>query len=219
MHPILALMAAAGVGYLVGAVPAGYLVGRVARGVDLRQSGSGRTGTTNALRTLGLAGAAAVLLLDLGKGFAASVLGGEIVAANSPGAVAWGAAVGGAAAVIGHVRSIFLGFRGGRGVATGAGALLAQAPLALLAAAPVMLVAVWATRYVSLGSLLGALAAAAAVALLVAAGLAHAAAVVFAVAVAGIVVLAHSDNIERLRAGTERRLGERVAGPEKAGGG
>jgi glycerol-3-phosphate acyltransferase PlsY len=216
---ILGLLAAAGVGYLVGAVPVGYLVGRIARGIDLRESGSGRTGTTNALRTLGPAGAVAVLLLDVGKGVAAVVLGSALAGAFDPPLTAWGAAAGGVAASIGHIRSIFLRFRGGRGVATGAGALLAQAPLALLAAVPVMLATVWTTRYVSLGSLLGVAAAAVVVAMLVALRLAHPAVLVFAAGVAGAVVVAHSDNIDRLRAGTERRLGERAVRPEEAGGG
>lgn len=214
---ILVLIAAAGVGYLLGAVPAGYLVGRVVRGIDIRQVGSGRTGTTNALRTLGPAGAVAVLLLDLGKGLAASVLAAAIAAAAHPDLAAWGASLGGVTAVIGHIWSIFVGLRGGRGVATGAGALLVQAPLPLLAAAPVMIAVVWATRYVSLGSLLAVGVASLVAGVLVVLRLAHPAVLLFMAGVAVAIVLAHVDNIERLRAGTERRLGERAAGPGEAG--
>jgi glycerol-3-phosphate acyltransferase PlsY len=213
----LGLVAAAGVGYLLGAVPVGYLVGRAVRGTDIRQAGSGRIGTTNALRTLGPAGAAAVLLLDLGKGLAAAVLGAALARAAEADLAAWGAAVGGLTAVIGHIRSIFVGFRGGRGVATGAGALLVQAPLPLLAAAPVMIAVVWATRYVSLGSLLGVGVASLVASVLVVLRLAHPAVLVFMAGVAVAILLAHADNIERLRTGTERRLGERATGPEEAG--
>jgi acyl phosphate:glycerol-3-phosphate acyltransferase len=119
----------------------------------------------------------------------------------------WGAAAGGAAAVVGHVRSIFIGFTGGRGVATGAGAMLVLAPLAVAAAVPVLAVAVWRTRFVSLGSILAALTVAIVATGLAAANVVAPAAAVAAIAIGAVVVVAHADNIERLRAGTERRLG------------
>ncbi|PYN26198.1 MAG: hypothetical protein DMD76_10635 [Candidatus Rokuibacteriota bacterium] len=116
-------------------------------------------------------------------------------------------AVGAVAAVVGNCWSLFLGFRGGKGVATGLGALLRLTPLATLAALPVFLVVVITTRFVSLGSLLGA----ACVPFGALALGAPRPAVAGAVAVAAIVVLRHHENIARLRAGTERRLGERRA--------
>lgn len=203
--PALGPVLAALTGYLLGAIPSGVIVGRL-RGVDPRGAGSGRTGATNAMRTLGTGLAAVVALADLAKGVAAVLIGGW-VAGTLGGPDAWGAAVAGVAAVLGHVRSVFIGFAGGRGVATGAGAMLVLAPLAVVAAVPVMLLAVWRTRYVSLGSVLGALTVAAVTAILQAIGMVDLAATAAAVLIAAVVVAAHADNIERLRAGTERKIG------------
>jgi acyl phosphate:glycerol-3-phosphate acyltransferase len=137
---------------------------------------------------------------DIAKGWIAVALAGRI-----GGDVASALAVGAVAAVVGNCWSVFLGFRGGKGVATGLGALLRLVPLATLAALPVFLVVVLTTRFVSLGSLLGA----ACVPFGALALGAPRPAVLGALAVAVIVVLRHHENIARLRAGTERRLGER----------
>lgn len=208
MPPALVLPLVALAGYLLGAIPSGVIVGGL-RGIDLRRSGSGRTGTTNALRALGPAGAATVLVMDVVKGAAAVLVARAVAeaAGGDAGLVAWSAALAGAAAVVGHVRSIFIAFAGGRGVATGAGALLAVAPLGLLAALPVFATVVLLTRYVSLGSVLAAVTVPLATATLLTIGRADLAALTGAVAIAVVVVLAHRDNLERLRAGTERRLG------------
>ncbi|MEP7081954.1 MAG: glycerol-3-phosphate 1-O-acyltransferase PlsY [Chloroflexota bacterium] len=196
---------AAILGYLIGAVPSGVVIGRL-RGVDPRGVGSGRTGTTNALRTLGPALAVVVLLLDVAKGGAAVLVGGWV--ARTLGADdSWASAIAGVTAVVGHVRSVFIGFGGGRGVATGAGAMLVLAPLSLLAAIPVFAALVWPTRYVSLGSIGAAVALPLAVAVLYALGRAGMEALVAAALIGASVVVAHADNIERLRAGTERKLG------------
>jgi glycerol-3-phosphate acyltransferase PlsY len=198
--PGVDLIAAIAVGYLIGAVPSGVLVGRL-RGIDPRAGGSGRTGTTNALRTLGPRLAALVAVLDVAKGVAAVLLG------NIVGPEPWAGALAGVAAVTGHVRSIFIGFGGGRGVATGAGAMLILAPIAVAAALAEFLLLVWRTRLVSLGSIIasGTMAVVAlALYLLDMVGLE---AVIAAFAIGLIVVVAHADNIVRLRAGTERRLG------------
>jgi glycerol-3-phosphate acyltransferase PlsY len=203
--PALGLVLAALTGYLLGAIPSGVIVGRL-RGVDPRGAGSGRTGATNAMRTLGTGLAAVVALADLAKGVGAVLIGGWVAGALG-GSDAWGAAVAGVAAVLGHVRSVFIGFAGGRGVATGAGAMLVLAPLAVVAAVPVMLLAVWRTRYVSLGSVLGALTVAAVTVILQAIGMVDVAATVAGALIAAVVVAAHADNIERLRAGTERKIG------------
>lgn len=203
--PVLGLVLAAIAAYVVGAVPSGVIVGRL-RGVDPRSGGSGRTGATNAMRTLGSGLAAVVLLLDVLKG-AAAVLLGAVVAEALGAATAWGAALAGAAAVLGHVRSIFIGFTGGRGVATGGGAMLVLSPIAVLAAIPVLAIAVWRTRYVSVGSILAALTVAIVVVGLAMAGRVGLQAAVAAVLIGVIVVAAHADNIARLRGGTERRLG------------
>lgn len=199
--PALELVVAAIAGYLIGAIPTGVLVGRL-RGVDPRGSGSGRTGTTNALRTLGPRWAAAVAVLDLAKGVAAVLLGGLL------GPEPWGGAVAGVASVVGHVRSIFIGFGGGRGVATGAGAMLVLAPLAVVAAVPEFALIVAATRWVSLGSISAAITVALVAAVLYAIGWVGIEAPVAAVGIGFVVIVAHADNIGRLLAGTERRLGD-----------
>jgi acyl phosphate:glycerol-3-phosphate acyltransferase len=203
------LLLAAVAGYLLGAIPSGVIVGRV-RGTDPRSAGSGRIGTTNALRTLGVAGAVAVLAMDVAKGAAAALAGVAIGEAMGAGA-AWPGAVAAVAAVVGHVRSVFIGFGGGRGVATGAGALAVLAPLSVAVAIPVFALVVWRTRYVSLGSIGAALTAAAVVAALVWGTNVDAAVLVAAVAIVAVILVSHADNIERLRSGTERRLGEHEA--------
>ena len=193
---VLAAVAA----YLVGAVPVGYLVARLFGVTDIRRHGSGNIGATNVLRTAGRLPGLVTLFGDIAKGWIAVALAGRI-GGDVPSALALGAA----AAVVGNCWSVFLGFRGGKGVATGLGALLRLVPLATLAALPVFIVVVMTTRFVSLGSLLGA----ACVPFGAWALGAPRPAVFGALVVALIVILRHHDNIARLRAGTERRLGER----------
>lgn len=193
--------------YLIGALPFGLLVGRLAGGVDLREHGSGRTGATNALRTVGVAGAVLTFLLDLGKGVVAVLLVGWLYDAGPPGSPPWVAAAAGMAAVAGHIRSVFIGLRGGRGVATFTGAMLATAPWAVAILVPVVLLIVWRWRFVSLGSLIGTLLAPVVTAGLVLLGQATWQGVALALGGATLVTIAHRDNIARLRAGTERRIG------------
>ncbi len=196
------IVLAAAAAYVVGAVPVGYLVARLFGVTDIRRHGSGSIGATNVLRTAGRLPGLVTLAADIAKGWLAVTLAGKI-GGDMPGALA----VGAVAAVVGNCWSVFLGFRGGKGVATGLGALLRLTPLATLAALPVFLAVVVTTRFVSLGSLLGA------------AGVPFGAwalgaprpAVAGALVVAIIIVLRHHENIARLRAGTERRLGERRA--------
>src|SRR5437867_1883862 len=192
-------------GYVMGAIPFGLLVARSTAGIDPRKAGSGRIGATNVLRTVGPAGAAAVFVLDLGKGLAAVLLARWLFEGAG---VEWVAAAAGTAAVIGHIRSIFIGFGGGRGVATATGGLLGMAAPVLLIVAPVVIAIVWRSRYVSLGSISGALLAPIVAWLLALAGLASAAAIAYAVSAGLLIVVAHGDNISRLRSGSERRLGE-----------
>jgi acyl phosphate:glycerol-3-phosphate acyltransferase len=199
--PALSLVVAVLVGYLIGAFPSGVVIGRLA-GRDPRESGSGRTGTTNALRSLGMRWAAAVAVLDLAKGAVA------VLAANAIGPEPWAGALAGVAAVIGHVWSAFIGFRGGRGVATGGGAMLLLSPLAVLAAVVELVGIVAATRLVSLGSISASITVVLVTGALYAIGWLGLEAVVAAALIAAVVVAAHADNIGRLLAGTERRLGD-----------
>src|SRR5437763_1219773 len=189
----LALAAA----YLVGALPVGFLVARVFGVGDLRRYGSGNIGATNVLRAAGWVPALLTLVGDVAKGYLAVAAAGAL--AGDAGARA-AAAV---AAIIGNCWSVFLGFRGGKGVATGLGALLNLVPWAVAPAIPVWLAVAVTTRYVSLGSILGA-ACVPLGALLLGYG---APAMLAALAGAAIIIARHHDNIGRLLAGTERRLG------------
>lgn len=195
-------------GYFIGAIPFGLLIGRAMGGVDLREHGSGSTGATNALRTIGPAGAVLVFALDAAKGVIAVLLVGWLYAAGPAGSPPWVAAAAGFAAIAGHIRSVFIGFTGGRGVATFVGSMLALAPWVVALVLPVVALVVWQTRYVSLGSLTGALLAPLAAGMLAAFGAASWAAVALALGGAVLVTIAHSDNIARLRAGTERKIGQ-----------
>ena len=200
---VLAVAAA----YVVGAVPIGFLVARAFGIGDIRSHGSGNIGATNVLRTLGRTPAILTLVGDVAKGYAAVALaghlGGDVPAVTAAGAVA---------AVVGNCWSVFLGFRGGKGMATGLGALLRLTPLATLAAVPVFVVVAATTRFVSLASLLSALC----VPFGAFALGAPRAYVLGTLAVAIVVPVRHRENIARLRAGTERRLGERH-GPSPEG--
>ena len=186
--------------YLIGAVPIGWLVARAFGVSDIRRHGSGTIGATNVLRTLGRLPAVVTLLGDVLKGYVAVALAARFTQGD-PVAVALATV----AAVVGNCWSVFLGFRGGKGVATGLGALLPLVPWATLAALPVFVAVVATSRFVSLGSLLGALCVPLGAALL---GYPRAS-VIAALAVALIVVGRHHANIARLRAGTESRLGQK----------
>ena len=195
MTPLVALALA----YLVGAIPVGYLVGRLFGVGDIRRHGSGNIGATNVLRTLGRLPAVLTLAGDVAKGAAAVALAARW-SADDPRVTA-AAAV---AAVAGNCWSVFLGFRGGKGVATGLGAFLRLVPWAVLPAALVWIVIAATFRYVSLASIM----AAACVPLgALALGYPGSSALACLLA-AGIVVTRHRDNIARLTAGTERRLGQ-----------
>lgn len=205
----MSLVLAALLGYLLGAIPFGLIIGRLTRGIDLREFGSHRTGATNALRTLGLPAAALVFLLDVGKGIAAVIVA-RLLFADDP-LVEWAAAVAGFAAIVGHNWSIFIRFTGGRGVATSAGALGAMSPWTILVIAPIVIGLIWRTRYVSLGSITGGLLAPVITGALWLADLASVPGIVYALASGLLVTAAHADNIARLRAGTERRIGHKEA--------
>ncbi len=207
MGPALGLIAALVLGYLLGAIPFGVVIARLVGGADPRTVGSQRTGATNTVRALGPGWGVAVGLLDVAKGLVAAGLGALIGAAVGlvPEWVAAGSCV---AAVSGHVKSVFIGFRGGRGVATAAGGFLVLVPLALVVVVPFIGAVVAVTRYVSLGSIVGAISAPLVVAGLYALGRASGADIAYSAMVGALVVLAHADNIARLRAGTERRIGD-----------
>jgi glycerol-3-phosphate acyltransferase PlsY len=198
------IAAAVVVGYLVGSIPFGLLVTRFAGGVDVRDYGSGKTGFTNSLRVLGLKRALPVFAGDFFKGVVAALL--PLAWSDDPLAQA----AGGLAAVIGHVWPVFAGFRGGRGVLTGLGVLTALSPIAVIVVAPFAVAVLRLTRYMSLTSIAGAVLAAIAFVVLAAIDF-HPWAFAIVASIGAVLVIAlHHDNIARLRAGTERRVGEQV---------
>jgi len=196
---------AAVIGYALGSIPTGMIVARVYRGVDLTAYGSGRTGATNVLRTLGRGAAAVAFGGDFLKGALAVALVKFVIAPDN----AWVEMVAAAAAVIGHTYSVFIGFKGGRGVVTGFGASLVAAPVPILIAFIIGIALVAITRYVSLGSVVGAVLGGLFLCL-VAYIYSDPAWATWGVLVGGFIVVAHKDNIERLLAGKERKLGERA---------
>lgn len=203
------------VGYLAGSIPVGVLVARVSGGPDPRSIGSGRTGGTNALRALGRKWAAVVVTGDLAKGAVPVLLTRLVTNGDSIAEVLVAAA-----AVAGSVRSIFLRFAGGRGVGTGVGTMLVIQPLAVILAAPVFVLVILATRYVSLGSLLGSASMFPATLLIwaVASGWVPPAYLIWAAVGPILIWLAHADNIDRLIHGTERKFDLNLLGGRRHGG-
>lgn len=186
--------------YLLGATPTSYWVGKAFHGMDLRDYGSGNLGATNTFRVLGWKSALPVMVVDVAKGFAPVFFFPGLAG----GAFAWTLAFG-AAAVVGHMFSLWVGFRGGKGVATSAGVFLGLAPWAVLCALVVWLVALFGSRMVSLASI-----AAAATLPLFVLLLPHrggTASVIFTVALALVVIWAHRSNVRRILKGEEDRFG------------
>ncbi len=221
---VASLVLVVALSYLLGAIPFSLVVGR-AMGVDLRQHGSGNAGATNALRVLGKGPGLLVFLLDFGKGLAAVALVSRLadvpalVEAGALGsrpelAAAWVATIAGTAAMLGHVftvwgRLFFGSFKGGKGVATGAGMLTGLAPLAIGIAVVVFAVVMALTRYVSLGSILAALSLPLSLlALHLGLGVESPPPVwIFAIVVPAFIVWTHRANVRRLLDGTETKMG------------
>jgi glycerol-3-phosphate acyltransferase PlsY len=191
--------AAVVLGYLAGSVPFAFLLAR-RRGIDLRRAGSGNVGATNVLRTTGVPRAVVAMCLDALKGALAVVVAQRLAVGPATPVAA------GFASVVGHIYPVWLAFRGGKGVATAAGVFGVLAPAALAIAGGVFVLAVSTTRYVSVGSIAGA------VTLAVATAASDAPNVVAggAAMTAAIVVHRHRGNLARLVAGTERRIGQRL---------
>jgi glycerol-3-phosphate acyltransferase PlsY len=186
-------------GYLVGSVPFAYLLAR-RRGIDLRREGSGNVGAANVLRTTGTVNAVIAVCLDAMKGALAVLIVQRVTTAPTPPVAA------GLAAVIAHIHPVWLGFRGGKGVATAAGAFALLSPGAVLIAAGVFVAAVWTTRFVSVGSMAAAITLAAAIAAADLPG----SVVVGAAGTALLILYRHRGNLARVIAGTERRIGQRA---------
>jgi len=184
--------------YIIGAIPFSYLVS-LTQGVDIRTRGSGNVGATNVLRTLGPAAAAAALIADVFKGIVAAWIG-------SMTGSEWMIAGCALAAVIGHCYSVFLRFAGGKGVATSAGIIIYLLPRELLILLVVFVVLVALLRYVSLGSIT----VAALFPILTLIMREPAALIVMSLLMAILVIYQHRENIQRLRSGTEPKLGAKA---------
>ncbi|MHC5010941.1 MAG: glycerol-3-phosphate 1-O-acyltransferase PlsY [Planctomycetota bacterium] len=200
--------------FSIGGIPFGWLAGRLLKGTDLRKVGSGSTGATNASRLWdggwSIVAFCVIFVLDFAKGFCAAFFShelGEWLMADSPRETV--SFICGAAAILGHVFCPYLGFRGGKGVATAFGAVTALAPWSALVALAAWAIAVGVTRYMSLGSI------AAMVALPISyivrhgedAWLENLGILLFLVGLAAIVIWSHRTNIARILAGTERKVG------------
>lgn len=191
-----------GLSYLLGATPTSYWVGKAFHGLDLREHGSGNLGATNALRVMGWQWAMPVVIIDIAKGWVPVVLFADLAGVGFRWALAFGTA-----AILGHMFSLWVGFKGGKGMATSAGAFLGLAPWAVLGGLIVWLVFTLPTGYVSLGSI----AASFALPILIAVtphqgGLEL---VGFATALAVFVIWKHRSNIGRLMRGEENRFGKK----------
>ena len=201
MLPALSVVAA----YLIGSIPFGFLIVRARGGGDVRETGSGGTGATNVSRRAGKGAGILTLLLDAAKGALVALAARWLLA---PGfRINWLVAVASIAVIAGHVFPVWLKFRGGKGVATGLGVFLGLTPAAVALAAPVFIAVVWATRYVSLGSILATTTLPLFVWLLRDEQPSDGIAPVMAVAIAGaaLIIFMHRANIGRLLNGTENR--------------
>ena len=188
--------------YLIGSVPCGLVLGRL-RGVDVREYGSGKTGTTNVLRTIGKKYAAVALVCDVLKGVIAVFLARYVLESNI------GEMAAGLAAVAGHDWSIFIKFQGGRGVATAVGGLFVMTPLAAVGGIVVFAIVIALSRYVSLGSVVGSLSGVVIMAAFTALDRAPWEYLVYTGVVVALIVFQHKDNIGRLLSGTESKLGQK----------
>ena len=215
------------IGYLWGSIPAGYWMGKLIRGkdFDIRAYGSHKIGATNVLRTLGRVPALIVLVFDLLKGVGPTLIATLVPFFYGSGwGFGWGPTVAGLAALLGHIYPVFIGFKGGRGVLTGSGALLVISPLTFLISFVTLAITILTSRFVSLGSIVGSLTTIICGVLFYIIGQYNPAffgrvtpaQLVFMVVGPAIVIAVHYDNIGRLLSGTERKLGQKVAVEEGA---
>jgi len=186
--------------YLIGSIPFALLWARRFGGHDLHRIGSGNIGAANVLRASGVRAGVVVAVMDILKGAAGVLVAARMTSMENAGALA------GLAAVVGHIYPVWLRFRGGKGVATACGVFSVLAPLAVTAALVAFVATIWATRYISLGSV---------AASLVLPPMAWAtgapeAVVLVSCALATLIIFRHRSNLVRVRVGTERRVGARV---------
>lgn len=217
MPIILQVVLIALIGYLWGSIPAGYWMGKLLRGkdFDIRDYGSHKIGATNVLRTLGKGPAAIVFVFDLTKGILPTLFALLVPFFYI---AAWGPAIAGLCALLGHCFPVFINFKGGRGVLTGAGVILVLSPLTAGIAAVITLGTIVISRFVSLGSIMGGLTSILCGLIFYFVGRANPhffasvnlPTALYLVIGPGLVILFHHDNIGRLLSGTERKIGQKV---------
>ncbi len=202
-------------GYLLGAIPFGLIIGKLVKGIDIREYGSGNIGFTNVLRTVGVKSGIFTLLADITKGAVPALLGGIIIGDSTAeiGGLIFddqgGQVVAAIAAVIGHNWSLYLKFGGGKGVDTSLGGLLAMSPVAGAICLAIGVGTIARSRYVSLGSIVGGCCGILVLAPMVVWDYAPIEYLVYGVIVAVLIIFRHRDNIRNLRAGTERKIGQK----------
>ncbi len=199
MNIVIAIISA----YLLGSIPTSYLMGKILKGIDIRQFGSGNVGATNALRVLGTKVGIITLVIDILKGFFAVLLGKLFIPEFTDSILI----IIGIAAILGHIFTLFLKFKGGKGVATSAGVFIALTPIPLMIALFIFIITVWISKYVSLGSILASLT------LLIAElviniqnSFAEIEKLVMVFMVAFFIVVKHKSNLIRLLSGTENKI-------------
>jgi acyl phosphate:glycerol-3-phosphate acyltransferase len=205
------------IGYIWGSIPSGYWMGMLMRGrtFDIREYGSHKTGATNVLRTLGKTAAVIVFISDISKGVGPALLTTFVPFFTAAG---WGPAVACLAALLGHCYPVFIGFKGGRGVSTVSGSILILSPLSFFFSLITLISTIGIWRYVSLGSIVAAATSMVCGVTFYLIGLVYPSffgrvslpVMLFLVIGPGLIILFHYDNIGRIRAGTERKLGQKV---------
>ena len=188
--------------YLIGSISWGYMILQWKMGVDVREYGSGRTGMSNVLRTGGVKSAAVVLTLDIAKGLVAVVLARQLIGTHGAEVTA------GLIVLAGHNWPVFLRFKGGRGILTALGGLALMVPIAALVATTTFLTITLLSRYISLGSVVGVVIGAISILALAIANMSSDTYMIYGFIAGIIIIWQHRDNIQRIREGTERRLGQ-----------
>lgn len=199
MSKLLALFVGA---YIIGSIPTSYLFGRMLKGIDIREHGSGNVGATNALRVLGTKFGIITLVIDMFKGFLPVFVAMKLFPGDDLAAISTGICT-----IVGHIFTLFLSFKGGKGVATSAGVFIALLPVALAVCLAVFVIVVALSRYVSLGSIIAALT------LFVWELIhnlqndwSHVWLFIFVTLLVTMIILRHKSNISRLLAGTENKI-------------
>ena len=198
------------IGYLLGAIPTGVIIGKLTRGIDVREHGSGSMGMTNVMRTIGAKAGLIVLVFDVFKGAGAAALAWAVFCSANHDMVHWGQMAGGVAAVIGHSWPVYVGFRGGRGISTAFGAIMVLSWQVGLICLAVFLLMVVIFKFISLGSIMGAVTLVVAMVISYVYDWEPVSYMAFALVVAPIVIFRHRANIKRLLSRTESKIGQKV---------